>query len=270
MKTMQPEERAAGQRRRIRTVNQIGSGAMLALITLVIVFAILLVNDMFGIRTTIAGFLMGNDGSPDGGDDVSVDLPVLSVKREEEPERLFFSIDADNALDNLTPAPFYTREFTVTYEWSGRKSSRHWILTVDGDCWRLSDAPDEIFCDGSRIYSYVAGFASVTEGTAWEPEVGAAAMDEIKSRFYDPEYAADVTVTDTAVQVRTVGINHLKDYYEIDIESGLIVTEQTRYDSDTVRSIRTEVLKVGEEHPYRDLYDARIRRFSANHPELTP
>ncbi len=236
--------------------------------TLVIAFAILLVNDTFGIRSRIAGLLYGNEENADGGDAVSVDLPVLTRRRDEEPDRIYFSITAEDALSNLIPAPFYTRDFTVTYGWDGRESIRRWNLTVDGECWTLSAPPDEIFCDGSHIYAYVAGYASVTEGTEWEPEVGAAKLEEIAERFQNPEYAAEVTVTEKTVQVRTVEVSHLKDYFEIDVESGLILTEQRRFDNALIRSIRTEALTLGEEHPCKELYDARVNRFMEAHPEL--
>ena len=275
MKTKIPEEKPRETSPEItakirkRTLNQAASAVLLTAVTLVIAFSILLVNDSFGIRSGISAFLHGNENDAEGADAVSAGLPVLTKQRVEEPDRLFFSIKAEDALSDLVPAPFYTREFVVTYGWGDRQSARRWKLTVDGDCWMLSDPPDEIFCDGALIYAYVAGYASVTEGVAWEPEVGAADIEEIAARFDNPEYAAEVTASEKTVEIRTIEVSHLKDYFEIDVESGLILTEQRRYDNDVVRSIRTESLTVGEERSYREQYDARVSDFLAAHLELS-
>ena len=243
----------------------IGFYAVVAAAALII--AILFINNSFGIRDRLNALFARGDPGEEDSSSLSVGLPSMTALTDAEPEREFFSITADDALDNLVPAPFYTRRFTVTYGWEGRTTERNWTLDAAGECWRLSDPPDEIFCDGSRIYAYVAGYASVSEGTSWEPEVGAGIIEEISRRSKDRGTEAEISVSASSVTVRLRDEEHLSDYYEIDVESGLILTEQRRYDDAPIRSIVTQSLTLPEGSAYREEYDERVRDFLAAHPE---
>lgn len=229
----------------------------------------MLLADGFGLRSAILSRLSGVETEDGSGDGVSAGIPVID-REEKTPEYVFFEITDENALYNIVPAPCYTRVMTVTYGWGEQHTERHWTLEVDGDYWRLYDEWDEIFCDGERIYAFCAGFASVSVGTEWETEIGAAALEEIRRCFDDPDYAADISANERTVQVRTVSVNHLKDFYEIDVSSGLILTEICRYDTDMVRSITTDSLILRENPVSREQYAERAAAFLEAHPELAP
>ena len=233
---------------------------------LLILFLFVLVRDSFGIRTRIAALFSDDpaDGSSDGGGQSGI--PSMT-KEPAASERVFFELTDGNALDNLIPVRFYTRELKVTYRWNGRETEKNWTLVSEGDCWRLYDAPDELFCDGERIYSYVAGYASVAEGTDWEPEIGAATLDGIRARWNDPDTEVTVTTGERTVQIRTESEGRMRETFEIDVESGLILSENSSYDTETVRTISTESLTVSEEYPVRDDYEERVRAFYEAHPE---
>lgn len=237
-----------------------------ALVVLLLLFSFALVRDSFGIRTRLIAHFTDEEEDGKGGAAGAAGIPTMD-REEDEPTRVYFEISDADALDNLIPARYYTRRLTVTYGWGERRSEKHWNLDVSGDCWRLSDPPDEIFCDGERIYSFVSGFASVAEGTDWEPEIGAETLDGIRARLNDPDYAVDVTRSENTVQVCTIEVTHMKDLFEIDIESGLILRETCRYDNDPVRTITTEALAVLEEAPVREEYEERVRDFLSSHPE---
>ena len=240
-----------------------------ATLMLALVFAVLLLADAFSLRSAILSRLSGGETESGADEGFSAGIPVID-REEEEPDYVFFEITDENALDNIVPAPCYTRAMTVSYGWGERDAERQWTLEVDGDCWRLYSEPDEIFCDGERIYAFCAGFASLSEGTAWEPEVGAADLAEIRRCVDDPDYAADISAGERTVQVRTVSVNHLKDFFEIDLSSGLILTEICRYDTDTIRSITTDSLILRENPTPREQYEERAAAFLEAHPDLTP
>ena len=232
-----------------------------------IFFLLVMIRDSFGLRTRIAALF--SDDAADGASDGAGQGGIPSMTKEPAGvERIYFEINNENALDNLFPVGFYTRELKVVYSWDERESEKNWTLVSEGDCWRLSDAPDEIFCDGERIYSYVAGFASVGEGTDWEPEIGAATLDGIRARLSDPDTGVTVTSGERTVQIRTETPDLMREYYEIDVESGLILSESCRYDTKTVRTISTESLTVSEDYPVREEYEERARAFYEAHPEL--
>ena len=235
----------------------------------VLILAALLLADGFGLRSGLLTWLSGEESEGSANADGSSGIPVMD--REEEIDAyVFFDITNENALDNIIPAPCYTRVMTVTYGWGDRETERSWTLEADGDCWRLYDLPDEIFCVGSRIYSYSAGCANVCGGTGWEPEIGASTLDDIRACMHNPDYASDISATERTVQVRTVCVNHLKDFYEIDVDSGLILTEICRFDTGTVRSITTDSLTLRENPVPREQYEERARAFLEAHPEVVP
>lgn len=234
-----------------------------------LVLAVLLLTDAFGLRSAILSRLSGGETEGGADDGISAGIPVID-REEEAPEYVFFEITDEDALDNIVPAPCYTRAMTVTYGWGERSTERHWTLEVDGDCWRLYSEPDEIFCDGERIYAFCAGYAGLSAGTEWEPEIGAADLAEIRRCVSDPDYAADISASERTVQVRTVSVNHLKDFFEIDVSSGLILTEISRYDTDTIRSITTDSLILQENQTPRERYEERAAAFLEAHPDLAP
>ena len=231
-----------------------------------LVLAVLLLTDAFGLRSAILSRLSGGETEGGADDGISAGIPVID-REEEAPEYVFFEITDEDALDNIVPAPCYTRAMTVAYGWGERSTERHWTLEVDGDCWRLYSEPDEIFCDGERICYSIAGFAWTAGGSDWEPEIGAVTLDELRARMNDPDYAADVTATERTVQVRTISVGHMKDLFEIDVESGLILTEYSRYDNETIRTVETESLTVRENGTPREEYAERVRAFLEAHPE---
>ena len=225
--------------------------------------------DAFGLRSALFGRFSGGESEGSAAEGGPAGIPVME-RWEESASYEFFEITDENALYNIVPAPCYTRVMTVSYGWGDRKTERSWTLEADGDCWRLYDLPDEIFCDGAFIYSNVSGIAAVSAGTGWEPEIGAAGLDDIRSYVADPDYASDISADERTVQVRTVCVNHLKDYFEIDVDSGLILTEICRYDTDTIRSITTQSLTLREKPVPREEYEDRARAFLEAHPELAP
>ena len=238
------------------------TAAVLVLLTGVLLLAF----DAFGVRTRLLSVFLSGEAE-DGGVDSSPD-GIPSMTRElETPARVYFGITDENALDNIVPAPYYTRVMTVTYGWGGKSTERRWTLEADGDCWRLYGDGDEIFCDGERICYSIAGFAWTAGGSDWEPEIGAVTLDELRARMNDPDYAADVTATERTVQVRTISVGHMKDLFEIDVESGLILTENSRYDNETIRTVATESLTVREHGTPREEYAERVRAFLDAHPE---
>ena len=94
-------------------------------------------------------------------------------------------------------------------------------------------------------------------------------LEELRARRLNPDYAVDVTVSDRNVAGRTIAVNHIRDSFEIDIESGLILTEAYRLDSEPVRTIRTEALTIREAYDAAEQYEERVRNFLEAHPELT-
>ena len=238
---------------------------------LLTVFLLLVVTDAYGIRTAILSPFSG--GEPDEGTekDAADALPLLSKEPEENVYRMYWDLTEENALDSIVPAPFYTRVIRVGYGWGGRVSARRWTLTVEGDCWRMSDAPDEIFCDGEFIYAELEGNASVSKGTSWETEIGATVLDDLLSRIDSGEYEAEITVVShRTFRLLTTGEDHFSGLYEIDVESGLILSEQIRYDNEVIRSIATESRSVSEPYPVGEDYAARVREFYERHPGLAP
>ncbi len=238
------------------------TAAALVLLTAVLLLAF----DAFGVRTRLLSVFLSGE-TEDGGADSSPDGIPSMTREYETPARVYFGITDENALDNIVPAPCYTRVMTVTYGWGGKTTERRWTLEADGDCWRLYGDGDEILCDGERICYSIAGFAWTAEGSDWEPEIGAVNLDELRARMNDPDYAADVTANEHTVQVRTVSVGHMKDYFEIDVESGLILTENSRYDNETIRTVATESLTVRENGTPREEYAERVRAFLEAHPE---
>ncbi|MBQ3956256.1 MAG: hypothetical protein II680_10220 [Clostridia bacterium] len=272
MKTPPPKNRIRQLARSLKRI--VTNPASILTVLTVAVMAVLLVfvvTDAFGIRGAILSVFTESEPDLSAENGAADSLPLLTKEPEENVHRMYWELTEENALDAIVPAPFYTRVIRVAYGWGDRFSARRWTLTVEGDCWRLSDPPDEIFCDGKRIYSQIAGYAAVTEGTSWETEIGAAAMEDLLSRVRSGELASEITVVSKrTIRLRTSGSDLISGLYEIDAESGLILNEQIRYGDVLIRSIATESCVVSEPYPTEEDYAQRIAEFAEKYPELVP
>ncbi|MCR4906528.1 MAG: hypothetical protein K6A33_10650 [Clostridiales bacterium] len=236
----------------------------LILLALLLTFAV----DMFGVRTAIYRMIYGRgeDSNSPGGDFGGI--PSMTHPIEEDGESIYFSYSDESILDELIPKERYTRAIRIIRQWEGESSMDRYILTVDGSCWEVSGSALTAFCDGEHAYLLSDAYAMVTDPCSFEPLIGITSLDEITKAA--AQGGAEISVTDQNVRVVLSDADSgVRDQYEISIESGIVVSEQSSYNGELYRFVTTEILT----DPVSDLNDrlGDLRdAFYASRPDLAP
>ena len=244
--------------------------ALLLLLFGLILFALLLafLIDAFGVRTELYRILYGGD-SEDGGDGGTYEgIPAMIRPAEEDGEGIYFAYSDERILDEITPLTRYTRSFRVIRQWKGESTIDRYILTVDGGLWVLEGTALTSFWDGTHTYIETPVYATVTENGKYEDLVEITPLGTIAEEAKNRD--AQVTVADQNVRVVWSDPDTgLREQYEISMESGIVLSEQSAYENELYRFVTTEILSDPAE-PLADRIPELREAFLKAHPEFSP
>ena len=217
--------------------------ALLILLFGLILFAALLafVLDAFGVRTAVYRMIYGGGGENEITTGEYGGIPNMTRPVEEDGEGVYFTYSDKTILDELVPKDRYTRAFRIIRQWQGENSMDRYVLTVDGDCWELTGSALTAFCDGEKTYLSSSVYAAETEAGGFEDIVGVTSLSEIAEKARNGD--AEISVAEQNVRVV---INDpetgLREQYEISMETGIVVSEQSSYNGELYRFVTTEIL----------------------------
>ncbi|MBQ3814930.1 MAG: hypothetical protein II836_02640 [Clostridia bacterium] len=229
-------------RLKLRTLFDNRTALTLLLLGLILLALLLtFVIDMFGIRTAVYRMIYGggNDSESPGGDFGGI--PSMTHPIEEEGEGIYFTYADESVLDELVQKTSYTRAFRVIRQWKGQNAMQRYVLTVDGDCWEVTGSTFSAFCDGEKTYLHAAAYASVTDACGFEDLVGITPLSAIADAARAGK--AEISISDQNLQVVVSDTESgVRDQYEISIESGIVISEQSAYRGENYRFVTTEIL----------------------------
>ena len=217
--------------------------ALLILLFGLILFTALLVFviDAFGVRTAVYRMVYGTgQGSENPGGEYG-GIPNMTHPVEEDGDGVYFTYSDDTVLDELVTKESYTHAFRIIRQWKGESSMDRYVLTVDGDCWEITGSALSAFCDGEKTYLSSALYKTEKEACGFEDLIGITPLSEIADAAR--QRGAEISIADQNVRVvLNDPQSGLREQFEISMESGVVVSEQSSYHGEIYRYVTTEIL----------------------------
>ncbi len=157
-----------------------------------------------------------------------------------------FSVDPRETLAALTEWESYVREFRVINSYNEETDSRRYVLTVDGDRFRLESDSKTILCDGTAIYTITATYRTPLNGTVFtlENEIGITPLSEIKAIAENGSVTYPTGDDKHLLIVSEDAELGILSEYLVSVETGIVMSERSYIGGTLYRAVVTDSVDV--------------------------